>query len=68
MNNPNNIPSPCRQVCVRDENDICIGCFRSVDEIRGWWKFPDDEKQRVLDRAAQRRAQKDKDNEHQHYI
>ena len=25
--------SPCISVCVLDENDICVGCFRSADEI-----------------------------------
>ena len=28
--------SPCiRNCCLRDD-DICMGCYRSLDEIKGW--------------------------------
>jgi len=26
--------SPCIGVCKLDENKVCIGCFRTIDEIR----------------------------------
>ena len=31
-----NIPSPCTGICKLDENDICLGCFRSRGEIARW--------------------------------
>lgn len=66
MNNPNNIPSPCIHVCVQDKNNVCIGCYRSVDEIRKWWKCSDEEKLQILKNADLRRAQQDKANEYNH--
>lgn len=31
------IDSPCRKVCVvHPQARICIGCFRTLDEIRDW--------------------------------
>jgi len=28
--------SPCISVCVLDHKDICMGCYRSADEIADW--------------------------------
>ncbi|MEJ2212786.1 MAG: DUF1289 domain-containing protein [Gammaproteobacteria bacterium] len=30
------IASPCIRNCCLDDDDICLGCFRSIDEITGW--------------------------------
>ena len=29
--------SPCISVCLLDENDICVGCFRSAEEVTDWF-------------------------------
>ncbi len=51
------VPSPCISVCQLDDaNDLCIGCFRHVDEIRDWPILSATEKQAVLTRCAARRA------------
>ena len=51
------VPSPCVTICQIDgANDLCIGCKRSVDEIREWPIFSAEEKRAVLARIAQRRA------------
>ncbi len=51
------IPSPCIAVCqIDDATDCCIGCFRSIDEIRDWPIMTADEKTQVLARIEQRRA------------
>lgn len=67
MQNPNNIPSPCIHVCVRDLDDICMGCYRSIDEIRGWYKFSDKEKLQAIKNAEGRKANKDKASKYDHY-
>jgi uncharacterized protein len=36
--------SPCTGVCKLDGDDICIGCFRSKDEIACWTQMSDREK------------------------
>lgn len=40
--------SPCIRQCCLDNFDICVGCFRHIDEICGWHKFSDLEKENVL--------------------
>lgn len=47
------VPSPCVAICQIDEtNSHCIGCRRTLDEIREWIIMDDDEKRRVLARIA----------------
>ena len=54
------VPSPCIAVCQLDDvNDLCIGCFRHVDEIRDWPILTAAEKQAVLARCAERRSGSD---------
>ena len=49
------IESPCiRQCCLNDE-DICLGCFRLLDEITNWSYCNDSEKLAILQHAAQRK-------------
>ncbi len=51
------VPSPCIAVCqVDDATGCCIGCFRSIDEIREWPILSADEKRAVLARIAERKA------------
>ncbi len=50
-----NIPSPCISVCRLDnQNGLCEGCLRTLDEIRDWSSYHDLEKKRVWGRIAQR--------------
>ena len=51
---PARVPSPCIGVCTLDENDICAGCLRSIDEICAWGAATEDEKRATLERAAAR--------------
>ena len=31
------VPSPCVSICAIDpDSGICVGCFRTLDEIAGW--------------------------------
>ncbi|MBI2242191.1 MAG: DUF1289 domain-containing protein [Magnetospirillum gryphiswaldense] len=51
------VESPCISVCQMDEDGYCIGCGRTIDEIRGWKRSSDEEKQEVLGRVAERQGQ-----------
>lgn len=42
------IVSPCVRNCCLNENDICLGCFRSIDEICQWAGATEREKQKIL--------------------
>lgn len=48
-------PSPCISICALDEQDVCIGCYRSAAEITDWSMASDEEKRAILDRARERR-------------
>ena len=47
--------SPCISVCLLDDSDICVGCFRSADEITDWFMADAQGKRDILARAEQRR-------------
>ena len=47
--------SPCISVCALDENDICMGCYRSADEITDWFMASDDKKREILRKCQERR-------------
>lgn len=44
------IDSPCIGVCCLDDNNICLGCYRNILEIKNWSILTDQQKQAVLDR------------------
>lgn len=51
------IASPCISVCqIDDTTGCCIGCLRSMDEIRDWPIMTAAEKTSVLARVAERKA------------
>jgi uncharacterized protein len=48
------IPTPCIGVCRLNDDDICVGCLRSLDEI-GFWPDADlDERIAILDNMSER--------------
>lgn len=49
------VPSPCVRNCCLDDSDICLGCFRSLDEIRNWSNADNASREQILHRAAARR-------------
>ena len=49
------IDSPCVKVCVvHPKASICIGCFRSLDEIAQWSQMTDEERARVKSELSAR--------------
>lgn len=53
--NHNDIPSPCIGVCsINSDNDLCSGCYRTMDEITAWYNSTPEEKQAVLASIEQR--------------
>ena len=45
------VPSPCKSLCQIDKTDgTCLGCQRTLDEIRDWMIMNAEEKQAVWDR------------------
>jgi prolyl-tRNA editing enzyme YbaK/EbsC (Cys-tRNA(Pro) deacylase)/predicted Fe-S protein YdhL (DUF1289 family) len=51
------IPSPCISVCrMSSSTDMCMGCFRTRDEIAGWSRAGDEGKRAVWALIEQRMA------------
>lgn len=49
------IESPCIRHCCLDENDICLGCHRSLEEIKQWGTSSLETKRLILQKAIFRR-------------
>lgn len=47
------VKSPCIKKC-RLQNDQCVGCKRTIDEIKNWIKLTEEEKAEVLEQIQQR--------------
>ena len=51
----NEIDSPCVKLCaIHPEERICVGCFRSIDEISGWSRMTHEERADVMAELPER--------------
>ena len=53
--NMETVKSPCVRNCCLDRDDICMGCYRSIEEITGWNAASLEEKNEILERALKRK-------------
>ena len=43
------VDSPCVKLCiVHPEERICVGCYRSIDEIAAWSRLTPDQRRAVI--------------------
>lgn len=43
------ISSPCILVCTVDgRSGLCLGCYRTLEEIATWSRLPEPERQRLM--------------------
>ncbi|MDB5813745.1 MAG: hypothetical protein JWN23_862 [Rhodocyclales bacterium] len=49
------VVSPCIRICCLDENDVCLGCFRTLDEIKDWRAADNSTRECILQRCTARR-------------
>ncbi len=47
--------SPCIRQCCLNEQDVCVGCFRTLAEILAWTQVDSNTRQQYLQNCAQRR-------------
>jgi predicted Fe-S protein YdhL (DUF1289 family) len=55
---PARVESPCIRNCTLDDDDICVGCFRSLDEICAWGGASNEQRREMLELATVRRQVK----------
>jgi predicted Fe-S protein YdhL (DUF1289 family) len=49
------VPSPCIAVCQL-ENNVCKGCWRTIEEIENWATMTDAQKKLVLEYISYERS------------
>ncbi len=62
MNNNKKImltDSPCIRNCCLDGEDICLGCFRHIDEIVAWSSYSKQDKHHVAELCQKRRESRE---------
>ena len=42
------VPSPCVKICRIGEDNLCVGCKRTLDEIRDWCIMSEYEQNKLL--------------------
>jgi len=42
------VMSPCVRNCCLDENDICLGCYRTLSEILRWSEATEQDRSAIL--------------------
>ena len=50
----NPVQSPCVSICALDEDDVCVGCYRTGMEIGQWGRLNADQQRLVVKRSQQR--------------
>lgn len=50
------IKTPCVKVCFVDPAaQLCVGCFRKMEELGRWTKYSDEERDMIMAELATRR-------------
>ncbi|MDH5433384.1 MAG: DUF1289 domain-containing protein [Gammaproteobacteria bacterium] len=62
MSSTDKIASPCISLCCLDEEDVCIGCYRHIDEITGWHGADKKRRQEIIENTLIRKEKKDIEN------
>jgi hypothetical protein len=57
------IESPCDGNCnIDSDTQLCVGCFRTIDEIIGWYTSADEQKKIVMEKVKDRKLSMKKGN------
>ena len=51
------VKSPCVRKCTLDDDDVCVGCFRKLEEICAWGGASNEQRQQILNQVAIRRSE-----------
>ena len=51
------VQSPCISVCtINEDTGLCVGCFRTIEEIEQWWDMPSEKQREIVEKASAREA------------
>jgi len=52
------VQSPCISVCtINEDTGLCVGCFRTIEEIEQWWDLPPAKQREIVEKASARETQ-----------
>ena len=52
------VQSPCIGVCSMDDSTgLCLGCYRTMDEIQQWWELDNTQKLALIALVSAREAE-----------
>jgi predicted Fe-S protein YdhL (DUF1289 family) len=49
------IESPCIRQCTLDEKDVCVGCYRTLQDILNWQASTQEQKVDIVAKSKQRK-------------
>jgi predicted Fe-S protein YdhL (DUF1289 family) len=49
------VESPCVRNCCLDQQDICVGCFRSITEILVWGNASNKKRREIIELILKRK-------------
>ncbi|MGO3346635.1 MAG: DUF1289 domain-containing protein [Marinomonas sp.] len=52
--NPSKVKSPCVNLCSLNDDDVCIGCYRTGQEISVWGSVSVSERRTILSKVRER--------------
>ena len=55
MKNKAEVESPCVRNCCIDQQDMCLGCFRSITEILEWSNVSTEKRSEIIGLSLQRK-------------
>ena len=55
MSRPTRPMSPCLSICTLDENSQCMGCLRTLEEIKNWARLQPEQQWALVEELAERR-------------
>ncbi|REG84215.1 DUF1289 domain-containing protein [Marinomonas pollencensis] len=48
------VKSPCVNLCLLNDDDVCVGCYRTGKEISSWGRMSAEEQRHVLVKVSER--------------
>lgn len=56
---PSPVASPCVRRCTLDQDDVCVGCGRTLEDIRQWGAMSEAQRADCVAQAEVRRRERD---------
>ncbi len=63
------VKNPCIQVCRYDDDGVCVGCYRTMQEAANWIFLSTEQKTEILRKTEERKNSiKTESNDYDYYV